>query len=962
MACLAFLRNFRHAGNGDREVPAMRGSASCAPIFGLFSIVFGVVVLIAGAAYLFRASLLELILAETLKGNGYQEVSADVSKFDLGGRVEGAMRARHGASGQALAIEKAAVDFDLKELILDRRVKRVAIGPGQVVGSVSDSGDIAIAGISLNGDGSGGGAVPLEELVIDDLSFVLVTPGGDVTGATSGAVELKEGGQFEIIASTAAAGTKDVGVANATAEAAFSFDQSGDLSLNGSFEGDVLSPVANGADIAVSIDGKGNSWRALMDPEAAQFNGIVDLALQSANVEATALGESSNLLFDIVRSFSASGDLAVEITPDGLVVKEGERPITLVNPRGDALSVTAGESGIVFNDKNGSREVDVRMALSGNAAGEFALTAMSTDETRWAYNATGKFDRQLFGRTIIRDANFNVSGDSNGTVFSGIVGGEATVSRAAIGRLRVKDAPLKADFDYVLDLPRQILTVAADGEGCASLKGAGLRVLEQDMEASLRNAKLCASDGPLVTVNWNGAPGAEARARLFADWSRYRLGETVFEGAPPRIDFDAVYTPETETTVISGTVMGGSIVMNGGLRGTHSDGIFNARLEGEKLTGDAKLTKAVISESRDVKTLQPFLVSGAATLEDDVVNFTAVLETRKGDKFAEGSGAHNVLTSTGESIFIADAILFEPDGLQPTDIADILEGVVADASGIAGGEVISKWADGKLTSTGAFEFLDLKFQGPGRAVSETAGVNGAINFTNLSPVATDGEQVITIDRVDLDALILEDGEIRFEMPGDETVRIISAVFPWFGGEIGAYNTDVAMVSGETNTVLRASNVSLGDLLAQLQFDGLSGEGTVEGELPIMIENGRAVIKNGRLSAVGPGVIRYVAAATDAVASSNEQVGVAFDGLRELKFTELTTTIDGPLDGSLKFGILIEGQSAITLSDPRIREKVQAPVIYRINLDAPLLALIEQARLTFDVELQRERAGLIEAEE
>jgi len=36
--------------------------------------------------------------------------------------------------------------------------------------------------------------------------------------------------------------------------------------------------------------------------------------------------------------------------------------------------------------------------------------------------------------------------------------------------------------------------------------------------------------------------------------------------------------------------------------------------------------------------------------------------------------------------------------------------------------------------------------------------------------------------------------------------------------------------------------------------------------------------------------------------------------------------------------------------------VTSPVVYRVSIEAPLLALIDQARLSSDIRLQIERAG------
>jgi hypothetical protein len=285
----------------------------------------------------------------------------------------------------------------------------------------------------------------------------------------------------------------------------------------------------------------------------------------------------------------------------------------------------------------------------------------------------------------------------------------------------------------------------------------------------------------------------------------------------------------------------------------------------------------------------------------------------------------------------------------------VLLGVVFNTTGVGAGKARFSWSPGVVTSSADVEVVDLSFGGPTVAVTRTEGISGAVSFSNLAPVATTGEQVISIRKVDLDALKLENGEMRFELPGDDTLHVINAEFPWFGGTIGAYDAKAPLSGGKADMRLQIDAVNLSELLSYFKIEGLSGEGIVEGVLPLSIEAGKARINHGVLSASGPGVIRYEGKTTDTAAQSNEQAELAFEVLRELRFTTLTTTIDGALDGELNFKVYFEGTGKIPVRTGKTTQRVDSPVIYRVTIDAPLMRLIDQAITSSDVRLQIKRA-------
>ncbi|MEQ1931358.1 MAG: YdbH domain-containing protein, partial [Parvularculaceae bacterium] len=528
------------------------------------------------------------------------------------------------------------------------------------------------------------------------------------------------------------------------------------------------------------------------------------------------------------------------------------------------------------------------------------------------------------------------------------------VREATVGRLSILDAPVASTFRLEADRKAHVWSFFSDPAECLRMPHGRFRLAGQDSEAELTGARLCRNEAPLLVWRGGDNPHAEVKGRLTASAGSYRIGLTRLDGLPPTVDLEAQYDPRAQLTEVAGTMENGVVIVNGAIAATDARGTFSGRLDRAALSGEAALSRVTLAQNVKAPQLAPITATGTARLAAEKVDFNYSAATERGLPIGGGAGVHDVRRGVGRTTFRSGALVFAPRGLQPADIVSALKGIVSGAAGSASGEASFVWGrrPSDFRSSGAFAIGDLAFLGPGRAVNRTDGVSGKIVLTSLSPLKSDGEQTLTVKGVDMDALKLEQGSIRYALPGDGTVRISAATFPWFGGRIGAYDSTAALTGAAIDTALKAEDVDLGLLLDHLKIEGLSGEGVVEGTLPLKIVEGRARVVDGFFTAKGPGVIRYVGKAGDAAGSANKQARFAFDILRDLHFDELTARIDGPLDGDLNFNIVFKGANEVTVDE----RKVTSPVIYRISLEAPLLALIDQARISSDIKLQIERAG------
>jgi hypothetical protein len=912
-----------------------------------------VLALTIAVVFLARKPLVENAVAHALEGAGFNNPSAKLDTLTLSEARFAAIKA---GGADELNLSDVAASFGLRELLFDGRLRRIDLKGGSISASIGDDGRINIAGWSPDPNAKPA-PPPFDEMGVDRLKLVAVTPKGPAALSVSGLFAYRDGGTFDLTLDAESAGWAALRLQNASGKAKATFGADGEVTIQGGAKTDFVAPTGAVRLVDLGVDAKLRSWRRFFDPAEREAAGSAALDLRSSTIDLAKTPALSGLAAPADRVFGevwAVGRIVAEMTSDGVRIAIGA-PITLLAESGDRLIIDSDDAVIYVKDPAGAT-FGLRVRMEGpSAAGEASLGARSEGDGPWRISGKVQLGEQKIAGLSIggMDAQFNGALDDDR--LAGALNLDGRIAAAAVGRLRIADIPATTRLAIDADLKAKTLTATPDGSTCISVDRASLSIPDQDLTTRFRTANLCARDGPLFAIGFGEAPSTRVNGALSAASIDLRLGKTVLAGAPPMVAFALDYDPKAQTSAAHGRITGGASVLNNAFKLTGADGTFEAGLKGEALSAQATLARLVISQAAELEIVAPVVVKGDASLAENLASFDFAVATPQGRPLGAGKGVHAVKTGKGSATFDSGLLVFAPGGLQPDRVIPAFRGVVGAASGTTSGKATFAWSPGGVTSSGAFALDNVSFQGPGVAVTRTEGVSGDLKLTSLLPVATDGEQTISIRKIDLDALKLENGVINFRMRGDDTLEIINAEFPWFGGVIGAYQTEMKLVGGEAKTKLQIDNVNLRDLLASFNIEGLSGEGVIEGVLPLSFEGGRARINNGILSAKGKGVVRYVGKATGAASEANAQTSLAFEALRELRFENLSATIDGPLDGRLDFKILFEGRSDIPIKTRGGIQRVDSPIIYRVKIDAPLLSLLDQAVVSTDIRRQIDRA-------
>src|SRR5690606_31947443 len=139
--------------------------------------------------------------------------------------------------------------------------------------------------------------------------------------------------------------------------------------------------------------------------------------------------------------------------------------------------------------------------------------------------------------------------------------------------------------------------------------------------------------------------------------------------------------------------------------------------------------------------------------------------------------------------------------------------------------------------------------------------------------------------------------------------------------------------------LRAQGWQLSELVALQKNADIQASGTLVGELPVTLADGRVIIENGYLRAVPPGgSIRYLATDENrALANTNPELELALNLLDDFQYQLLSAKVQLDKAGTLLLGLSLEG------SNPG--QYQGQPVNFNINLEQNIDPLLQSLRLS-----------------
>ena len=221
------------------------------------------------------------------------------------------------------------------------------------------------------------------------------------------------------------------------------------------------------------------------------------------------------------------------------------------------------------------------------------------------------------------------------------------------------------------------------------------------------------------------------------------------------------------------------------------------------------------------------------------------------------------------------------------------------------------------------------------------GLLGTINFTDLLGLVTAPHQEARIAEIN-PGVAVADGVAHYRLLGGDRVAIEDARWPFAGGTL---SLDPATLdfsrTAERKLTFQIAGLDAAAFIQQLDFPNIAATGTFDGRLPILFDENGGRIEMGALTARGPGTLAYVGELSSAELGT--MGNLAFDALKAIRYSGLTISLDGKLDGEIVSRVRFDGVRQATGDRGLVARMIRnLPFRFNIEIRAPFRGLVGSA--------------------
>lgn len=364
------------------------------------------------------------------------------------------------------------------------------------------------------------------------------------------------------------------------------------------------------------------------------------------------------------------------------------------------------------------------------------------------------------------------------------------------------------------------------------------------------------------------------------------------------------------------------------------------------LNGDAEVTS-----NDPARLFEPLILRDMALrLENSLITMSGELREPDHDvRVASIALDHNLTDGSGEAVLQTDSLAFN-DRLQPSDLTNLVLGIVAEVEGLVSGTGRIRWDAAGVSSDGVYQLTDIDLAAP---FGPVRGLSTEIHFTDLLGMNTRPGQVATVRETN-PGVIVEDGTVRYQMLSANRVQVEGARWPFAGGELILEPTILDFrVDQARRLVFRVVGVDGFQFLEARDFENIIATGLFDGELPMVFDQNGGRIEGGYLvSRTGGGTFSY----TGEISDVNLGVfgSLAFNALELIRYSELRIEFDGAIDGEMVTNITFTGVSPNLAREGQgfivggfTRELADIPIRFDITMNAPFNQMLYSFRLLDD---------------
>jgi hypothetical protein len=314
------------------------------------------------------------------------------------------------------------------------------------------------------------------------------------------------------------------------------------------------------------------------------------------------------------------------------------------------------------------------------------------------------------------------------------------------------------------------------------------------------------------------------------------------------------------------------------------------------------LRVAEVRHGLDPPWFPPSSVEGRWRSGNGVVSFDGRAAPLAGGVSLQVSGSHDPATGSGGATLALDPVTFAPGGVQPQRLVPLLGRQISEVAGRLDADGELRWDAEGVDGTLSVLLEDLSLTtGPARIER----LNGVVRLDHLLPPSTPPDQRLSVALLDI-GLPLTDGLLTFQLE-PEAVAVERLRFRLAGGTLRAAPFRLGSAETTIPVTLIAQGLDLAQILEQIELTGLTGEGIIDGTLPITISGTEAVVSGGQLRARSPGWLRYrPAEPPTAIEAGGEGMGLLLQALENFRYEELRITLDGRTDAEMDVDLHLRG--------------------------------------------------------
>ncbi len=170
-------------------------------------------------------------------------------------------------------------------------------------------------------------------------------------------------------------------------------------------------------------------------------------------------------------------------------------------------------------------------------------------------------------------------------------------------------------------------------------------------------------------------------------------------------------------------------------------------------------------------------------------------------------------------------------------LADLDSAASGVFSGTMEGRVDMEFGPKGLAGGGAFSLTDGRFSRPDREI-EISGIKTAIVLPNLPALRSGPSQEITVSALRMKDLRISGGKVIFTVESPDSLLVEQGSCQWADGTIRTSAFRYADHRLPDDFTLYCHNLKLAKILAQTGMEKVSGEGTVNGQIPVTYKDGK----------------------------------------------------------------------------------------------------------------------------